>query len=100
MDRKQQLFAKIRLIAYALVIAIFAIAGVSLFISAQFKRAMYTDSNVHLADAQSNLGFCYITGQGVPQNTVQAIYWWKKAAEQGHQNAIKNLEICRANGDC
>ena len=44
MDRKQQLFAKIRLIAYALVIAIFAIAGVSLFISAQFRRAMYTDS--------------------------------------------------------
>lgn len=55
MDKKQQLFAKLRLAAYALVIAIFAITGVTLFISAQFRRAMYTDSKVHLADAQSNL---------------------------------------------
>ena len=55
MDKKQQLFAKLRLAAYALIIAIFAITGVTLFISAQFRRAMYTDSKVHLADAQSNL---------------------------------------------
>ena len=55
MDKKQQLFGKLRLVAYALVIAIFAVAGISLFISAQFRRAMYTDSSVHLADAKSNL---------------------------------------------
>lgn len=55
MDKKQQLFAKLRLATYALIIAIFAITGVTLFISAQFRRAMYTDSKVHLADAQSNL---------------------------------------------
>ena len=55
MDKKQQLFGKLRLVAYALVIAIFAVAGISLFVSAQFRRAMYTDSSVHLSDAQSNL---------------------------------------------
>ena len=55
MDKKQQLFAKLRLVAYALVIGLFAIAGISLFVVAQFKRAKYTDSNVHLSDAQSNL---------------------------------------------
>ena len=55
MNKKQQLFAKLRLAAYGLVIAIFAITGVVLFVSAQFRRAMSTDSKVHLADAQSNL---------------------------------------------
>jgi TPR repeat protein len=50
-------------------------------------------------DAQNNLGFCYITGHGVPQNTPLAIKWWEKAAYQGHKGAIRNLEICKANGD-
>lgn len=51
------------------------------------------------ADAQANLGFCYITGQGVLQNKLMAISLWEKAAKQGHRNAIRNLEICRMNGD-
>ena len=55
MDKKQQLFAKLRLAAYAFVIALFAVAGISLFIVAQFQRAKYTDSNTHLLDARSNL---------------------------------------------
>ena len=42
----------------------------------------------------------YITGQGVPQSTAIAVKWWRKVAEQGHKNAIWNLEIGRANGDC
>lgn len=55
MDKKTQLFAKVRLILYAVVIAAFAIAGVSLFVTAQFTRAKYVESNVQLSDAKSHL---------------------------------------------
>lgn len=32
-------------------------------------------------------GRSYANGQGVPQDYKQAIYWYTKAAEQGHLNA-------------
>ena len=36
------------------------------------------------ADAQSNLGLMYESGQGVPQDYKEAIKWYRLAAEQGH----------------
>jgi len=35
------------------------------------------------ARAQTELGFRYATGHGVPQNRDQAFYWYSRAAEQG-----------------
>lgn len=55
MDKKTQLFAKVRLILYAVVIGVFAIAGVSLFVKSQFTRAKYIESNVQLEDARAHL---------------------------------------------
>jgi len=55
MDKKTQLFAKVRLILYAVIVGAFAIAGVSLFVSSQFTRAKYVESNVQLEDARSHL---------------------------------------------
>jgi TPR repeat protein len=43
------------------------------------------------ADAQFNLAFLYQRGVGIPQDTRYAIYWYKKAAEQGHANAQYSL---------
>jgi hypothetical protein len=43
------------------------------------------------ATAQSNLGFMYDTGQGVPQNYKTAFKWYKLAAEQGVSNAQYKL---------
>ena len=40
------------------------------------------------AEAQSNLGFMYIVGQGVQQDYAQARRWWEKAAAQGHAEAL------------
>ena len=34
------------------------------------------------AAAQYNPGDCYATGQGVEQDYTQAVYWYRKAAEQ------------------
>ncbi len=40
-----------------------------------------------LAEAQYNLGLMYDTGYGVPQDYEEALKWYKKAAEQGDENA-------------
>ena len=50
------------------------------------------------ADAQSNLGFMYAKGQGVPQNNKKAAYWFTKAAEQGDASAQYNLGVMYDNG--
>jgi FOG: TPR repeat, SEL1 subfamily len=34
-------------------------------------------------DAQFILGFMYANGKGVSQNDMEAVKWFKKAAEQG-----------------
>ncbi len=43
------------------------------------------------ADAQFNLGLMYINGEGIEQDTVQAVELFKKAAEQGNIDAQNNL---------
>ena len=51
------------------------------------------------ADAQYNLGVMYATGDGVPKDAVQAVSWYRKAAEQGHALAQGNLGFMYATGD-
>ena len=51
-----------------------------------------------LAGAQSNLGAMYETGQGVAEDDVEAVKWYRKAAEQGHATAQYNLGVMHANG--
>jgi hypothetical protein len=43
------------------------------------------------ARAQTNLGFMYERGQGVPQDFAIAASWYRKAAEQGRAEAQANL---------
>ena len=50
------------------------------------------------AGAQSKLGACYYSGQGVPQDYTEAVKWFRKAAEQGDADAQYNLGIGYANG--
>ena len=45
------------------------------------------------ARAQSNLGFMYDNGDGVPQNNLRAYVWFSVAAAQGHENARTNRDI-------
>ena len=49
--------------------------------------------------AQNNLGVCYYNGQGVSKNYEQAVYWFRKAAEQGNAVAQNNLGECYRDGD-
>lgn len=43
------------------------------------------------AYAQYALGWCYQNGKGVSQDYSQAVYWYKKSAEQGHIDACNSL---------
>ena len=51
----------------------------------------YKSRATGLCPAQSDLGVMYETGQGVPQDHVEAVAWYRKAAEQNHARAQNNL---------
>lgn len=48
--------------------------------------------------AQSQLGWLYLKGLGVKQDTRRAILWYKEAAEQGHAHAQYSLGLIYKNG--
>ena len=48
---------------------------------------------------QFELGVRYSRGQGVEQDYKKAIYWYKKAAEQGHPQSQHNLGVMYYNED-
>ena len=50
------------------------------------------------AQAQTNLGFMYNQGLGVPENDKEAVRWWRAAAEQGVVEAQTNLGAMYAHG--
>jgi len=50
------------------------------------------------AGAQSNLGFRYATGRGVPQGDAEAVRLYRLAADRGHGAAQSNLGAMYATG--
>lgn len=50
------------------------------------------------AEAQSDLGFCYFNGDGVPRSMENAVTWWREAAEQGNVIAQFCLGACYEEG--
>ena len=50
------------------------------------------------AEAQSNLGFMYANGQGVPQNYKEAVKWYRLSAEQGYLLAQIDLGVMYEKG--
>lgn len=48
--------------------------------------------------AQYDLGVLYDTGEGVPQDSHEAMSWYHRAAEQGEARAQYNLGLMYANG--
>jgi hypothetical protein len=45
--------------------------------------------------AQTNLGFMYATGTGVPKNIDNAYMWFSLAKAQGDESAATNLDIVK-----
>jgi len=46
------------------------------------------------ANEQYELGKKYYWGEGVPEDKEKAVYWYTKAAEQGHFDACCSLRSC------
>ena len=46
-----------------------------------------------LANAQFSLGYMYLNGRGVPQNTSEALRWLHKAQVQGNERAKQCIEL-------
>lgn len=51
------------------------------------------------ADAQYELGWCFMDGEHVWEDPAEAMKWYRKAAEQGHADAQFSLGECFMNGD-
>jgi len=45
------------------------------------------------AQSQYLLGNCYFEGSFMEKNVGMAMYWWEKAAAQGHKEAEKKLML-------
>ena len=43
-------------------------------------------------DTQFNLGWRYENGRGITKNDEEAVKWYRKAAEQGNENAKNALK--------
>ncbi len=56
-----------------------------------FIESLRTRANAGDADAQFSLGVMYDVGRGVPQDDVEAVVWYRQAAEQGHASAQHSL---------
>lgn len=56
--------------------------------AAQMLAPLANNGNVL---AQYRLGVLYYNGQGIPEDEKQAIFWWKKAAAQGHAESMYQL---------
>ncbi len=75
------------------------VMGFSAVVSGQDFEETKRLAEQGLAFAQSNLGFMYDNGRGVPQNDAEAVRWYRLSAEQGHARAQFNLGLMYANGE-
>jgi S1-C subfamily serine protease len=44
-------------------------------------------------DSQNNLALCYVLGEGVPKNEIEALAWFNIAAASGDKDAVKSREM-------
>ena len=51
------------------------------------------------ADAQTDLGYVYITGKGVPKDAAKAVEWYQKAAAQGNAWSQHNFGLMYLKGE-
>ena len=57
------------------------------------------DSNEDDAEVQFEKGDDYYWGRGVAQSYIEAVKWYRKAADQGHAGAQYSLGVCYHNGE-
>src|SRR3569623_2141422 len=71
-------------------------AGVDAWSRGDYRKAVEiwrVDANAGDADAEFNLGLAYRLGRGVPVDLPMAESWFRKAALQGHVEAVTNFGL-------
>ena len=69
-------------------------AGIAYFNVGQYNKAFACfkeATNIEHAQAQYNLGVCYLEGKGTAQDYKKAVEWFEKAGEKGVKDAQYNL---------
>ena len=68
--------------------------------SAEVRRFLEYKAKAEKGDAkaQSNLGVCYMKGEGVEKDFKEAAKWFRKAADQDFALAQSNLATCYETG--
>ncbi|MCI6894181.1 MAG: PEGA domain-containing protein [Bacteroidales bacterium] len=61
-------------------------------------RANYDKAITGDAAAQCDLGECYYYGKSVKKNKESAVYWYRRAADQGYADAQNLLGVCYYKG--
>jgi len=61
-------------------------------------KELYASATLGNPKAQFYLAVKYDSGDGVPDNCIEAARWFKKSAQQGHKEAIFNLAIYYESG--
>jgi TPR repeat protein len=78
------------------ILASLAVVGALLFSAG----SAWADRNIREAELTPGdyyrLGLDYDFGRGVPENDIEAVKWYRKAAEQGHEFAKGFLESFEA----
>ena len=69
---------------FAVIVAAFAVILSGYAATAADYRAAAERGD---AEAQYELGMCYARGDGVNKDFAEAVKWWRKAAQQGVQDA-------------
>ena len=89
--------------ARVVVLVAVLIGGSALVPSGRVQTAQPLDELRELAEqgdaaAQSDLGYVYWQGRGVPQNYIEAVRWFHLAADQGHPDAQYGLGFAYKTG--
>ena len=104
----------LRRVSYAILLALIALAacrkaspggdfqvGMDAYAEGDYKTAMQKWrplAEAGDAASQTNLGFLYYEGKGVPQNYEEALKWYRMAALTGYPDAAFNLGVAYSEG--
>ncbi len=75
------------------VVAVLLVSGVALAPTSEPAdiAALRVDADAGDANAQTSLAIAYFNGEGVPQDYVEAVSWYRQAADQGHADAQQRV---------
>ena len=88
-----------RFLLFSVLVSVFLLCGAEGDSDSEKYRGFLQAAELGDAEAQHNLGFMYDFGEGIPEDNVQAVYWYTKASEQGYAIAQYRLGIMYNSGE-